>query len=195
MSATAAAKRQLRKLMHQRLAPLPTQTLLDQSSLVLAHLTRLPAYQASRHISIYISMPTGELQTHKLLTHALSQGKCVYVPRCRGQSTMDMVRIRDQQELDALERNRWGIPEPGEEKEMVDPRLLDFVVVPGVAFDREGRRCGHGKGYYDRFLAKADGAVACAVCLEEQVVESVPTDAFDRTPDYVIAPEGIIFKK
>ncbi|KAJ1836093.1 hypothetical protein LPJ73_007664 [Coemansia sp. RSA 2703] len=139
-------------------------------------------------------MDTCELQTRLLLTHALSSGKTVYVPRCR-KETMDMVRIRDQHDLDSLPKNRWGIPEPSEDRESVDPRVLEFVVVPGVAFDKAGNRCGHGRGYYDRFLARTERAVACAVCLREQVVENVPTDAFDRSPDYIISPEGIIFTK
>ncbi|KAJ2784937.1 hypothetical protein GGI15_002091 [Coemansia interrupta] len=130
-------------------------------------------------------MPTGELPTRDLLAHALRSGKSVYVPRCR-QSTMDMVHIRSQAELDALEPNRWGIPEPSGEREPVDPALLDFVVVPGVAFDRVGGRCGHGRGYYDRFLEMAGGAVACAVCLGEQVVEHVPTDTFDSSVFYLL---------
>jgi len=66
----------------------------------------------------------------------------------------------------------------------LDPSLLDLVVVPGRAFDIQGRRLGRGKGYYDRFLPKTT-AYKIGVCFDCQLVESVPTDGFDLPVDKV----------
>lgn len=50
-----------------------------------------------------------------------------------------------------LARNSWDIDEPTHD-EIVDARMLDAVLVPGLCFDRAGHRVGYGKGFYDRFL-------------------------------------------
>ncbi len=53
-----------------------------------------------------------------------------------------------------LTENKWGIPEPViRTQPTIDPTAIDMVLVPLLAFDRQGHRVGYGKGYYDRFLA------------------------------------------
>ncbi|KAJ1913373.1 hypothetical protein LPJ71_002530, partial [Coemansia sp. S17] len=79
-------------------------------------------------------MDSAEAQTYGLVETALAAGKSVYVPRCRGQQ-MDMVRITN---LLGLKPNTWGIPEPSHSEPAVDPNTLDFILVPGVAFDATG---------------------------------------------------------
>ncbi|KAJ2555707.1 hypothetical protein GGF44_002680 [Coemansia sp. RSA 1694] len=136
-------------------------------------------------------MDTCEAQTFALAEHALAAGKSLYVPRCRG-PRMDMVRVADTAALAGLTRNAWGIAEPSDEDPAVDPKILDFVLVPGVAFDVNGNRCGHGRGYYDRYLAMlSPDAVACAICLTEQITDQVPTNEHDIKPHMLITPEGI----
>ena len=63
---------------------------------------------------------------------------------------------------------------------------IDAVLVPGMAFDRDGRRLGRGKGFYDRFLAMLPtSAKKIAVCYPFQIVEQVPTEEHDILMDYV----------
>jgi 5-formyltetrahydrofolate cyclo-ligase len=52
-----------------------------------------------------------------------------------------------------LVKNAWHIDEPAHD-DLVETKLIDMVLVPGVCFDRLGHRVGYGKGFYDRFLAK-----------------------------------------
>lgn len=53
-----------------------------------------------------------------------------------------------------LVENKWGIPEPiTTGLTLIEPSAIDLVLVPLLAFDRQGHRVGYGKGYYDRFLA------------------------------------------
>lgn len=124
-------------------------------------------------------MPTGEIQTDAIVRDAFAAGKQVFVPylhRSPLQSTdtpvrvMDMVGLKNVQDYESLQRDRWGIPsvDPssvherqrilgGPDAHGSEMATLDLILMPGVAFgvdDETGaiRRVGHGKGYYDFFI-------------------------------------------
>ena len=103
--------------------------------------------------------------------------------------------------------NQWGIPEPCEkaakrmENALTESVDLDVLIVPGMAYDRHGRRCGHGGGFYDRYIeklqrARIDQGLAPAtllgICLCEQLVEAVVTAPHDILVDMVVTPSEII---
>lgn len=68
------------------------------------------------------------------------------------------------------------------------PEMLDLVVVPGVAFTREGARLGRGRGYYDRYLSRPGLRAFCiGVCFAHQLVDTLPVEPHDRTMDAVCA--------
>lgn len=151
------------------------------------------------------------------------QRRKVYVPRVtnyEGKGTMDMLRVGGGwSEICGYERNRWSIPEPStEDAKRMENALdgsrrtggesghemcfdMDVVVVPCVAFDSHGRRCGHGGGFYDRFIeelqqkreeAGQKKATLIGVALEEQLVETVVVGKYDTVMDYVVVPTGVI---
>lgn len=95
-----------------------------------------------------------------LCTPLVSEGKMVFVDRRRGEAS---VRV-------------------------VSPAEIAVCVVPGVAFDRAGRRLGRGGGFYDRFLSDpAFRGRTLALALPEQLVDCVPTDPHDCNVDVVVA--------
>ncbi len=67
------------------------------------------------------------------------------------------------------------------------------ILVPGLAFTKEGCRLGRGKGYYDGFLLKAEtwdcNFDACGICFSSQVVESLPVEDHDRRMDAIFASQ------
>lgn len=78
---------------------------------------------------------------------------------------MDMLALANLEDYASLQPDAWGIPSlPSasitsrhnclDETEGTDTAGLDLVVMPGVAFDRQFRRLGHGKGYYDYWLQR-----------------------------------------
>jgi len=68
------------------------------------------------------------------------------------------------------------------------PEMLDLVVVPGVAFTRDGARLGRGRGYYDRYLSRPGLRAFCVgVCFAHQLVDTLPVEPHDRTMDAVCA--------
>jgi 5-formyltetrahydrofolate cyclo-ligase len=69
-----------------------------------------------------------------------------------------------------------------------NPRNIDVVVVPGVAFTADGHRLGQGGGWYDRFLSDVGGeTVTIGVCFAEQVVSVVPQEPHDISVRRVIS--------
>lgn len=107
-------------------------------------------------------MPVGELSTSGIVRDALQRGKSVYIPyihTVEQTSIMDMLALESTDELEALQSDKWGIPSlhprqfPGRRNCLTEDGL-DLIVMPGMAFDEQFRRLGHGKGYYDHFLTR-----------------------------------------
>jgi 5-formyltetrahydrofolate cyclo-ligase len=90
---------------------------------------------------------------------------------------------------DPVTETSFGAKEPARGS-AVDPADIDLVLTPGLAFDRRGYRVGYGKGYYDRFLARAGAkATRLALCFALQVLEDVPTASFDLPVDVIVTEE------
>lgn len=86
----------------------------------------------------------------------------------------------------AMRPDSYGIPSPNPEEDLwVDPKDLDLILVPLVAFDDEGRRLGYGGGYYDNFLPRSQ-AQKIGIALEVQRVPDVPTEEHDLTLAQII---------
>jgi 5-formyltetrahydrofolate cyclo-ligase len=86
-----------------------------------------------------------------------------------------------------LVSGRFGILEPASHCPSVPVNQLDLILVPGVAFDGEGRRLGRGRGFYDRLLAEVEGA-KCGVAFDEQVVAEIPVAPHDVVLDCIVTP-------
>lgn len=118
------------------------------------------------------------------LAHGL--GKNVAVPQILpGAGQMEPVRWLPAIEL---ETGRYGIRQiPVAQRSAVDAAVLDLIVVPCVAIDRQGIRLGMGGGYYDRFLPRlSPNAVVVGVCWHRQLVSELPAEPHDRRLQYVL---------
>ncbi len=120
-----------------------------------------------------------------LICLAQSLGKTVCVPLCGDSGHMAAVVPHD---WESLVSNSFGIEEPKEnEYTVVDPQKIDLVLVPGMAFDSQCNRLGHGQGYYDRFLKRIrPDALKMGVCFETQVYKRIPADDMDIPMDLVV---------
>lgn len=90
-----------------------------------------------------------------------------------------------------LSVNAWGITEP-ETGTAIDPKLLDMILVPLLAFDKKGNRIGYGKGFYDRFLSgcRPDSPKA-GISFFPPVDYITDINSFDIPLDLCITPERI----
>lgn len=178
-----------------------------QSDAVRRRLGDLPAIEKAKGVSVYLNMPRYELITYPSIIDMLFEGKKdVYVPKVTGSRSEDMkmVRVRSVSDVDDFETNAWGIKEPTDAQmsasvDAVENGAVDVVLVPGVAFDARCRRLGHGKGYYDSFIARLRRKraelhlpmpITIGVAFNEQIVDNVPVNENDETLDVVLTPKS-----
>ncbi|MDQ7780584.1 MAG: 5-formyltetrahydrofolate cyclo-ligase [Planctomycetota bacterium] len=171
MDALTVAKRALRARIRPILAAM-SPTARDASSRRIAErVLALPQYRAANSLMSYFPRDD-EVDTLPLMERALAAGKTIALPRtdtASGQLTAHPVPDLTR----GLRPGPFGIPEPGCDAEC-NPCDIDFVLVPGLAFDRTGGRLGRGKGFYDRFLSRQGmRAFLCGLAFEAQMVAEV----------------------
>lgn len=151
-------------------------------------------YKEAKNIFIYISYDS-EINTREIINKAFKDGKKIYVPRTEFETRlMDAVEITS---FDNLIKSSYGILEPSMEVLQVNPNKLDLIVVPGVAFDRNGGRMGYGAGFYDRYFKKINKdnikrIVKLALAYDFQVLEKVPMSVQDVPVDFIITEKEFI---
>lgn len=149
-------------------------------------------YKSSHCIALYYSTPS-EISTLELINASIEAGKKVLLPTYKGK-TMKMVRV-SREEFGKLEANRYGIKQPDFEG-LDESQSVDFVVAPGVAFDSDCNRLGHGGGYYDRwFKSFPTRPYTVGIGFDCQVVEKVHVDEWDVKLDAVVTPSNTFTKK
>lgn len=90
------------------------------------------------------------------------------------------------------ETHRWGFEQPAEGSVEIDPRLIDVALVPGVLFDRQGGRLGHGRGYYDRLLAGLrDDVARVGIVTTGRIVERLPLEPHDIVMTHLGTERGV----
>ncbi|MDE6207664.1 MAG: 5-formyltetrahydrofolate cyclo-ligase [Muribaculaceae bacterium] len=171
-------KEDIRRQVRARKAMLDDAERIAAARRVFARLRRMAAYVMAERVLLYHSLPD-ELSTHEFLARG-AEGKTYYLPRVNG---LDL-------EILPYERTRthlgsFRIEEPDGD-DTVDIDDIDLVIVPAVAYDRDGNRVGRGKGYYDRLLSRSR-AITIGVCYDFQLYDEIDAEDFDIPVDYVIA--------
>ncbi len=183
------AKRDLRRRVIGLRDALDPGTRAAHSRAICRRVADSPEFRRARTVLLFANFGS-EVDTTGLLRTALEAGKRLVLPRVNPKTRA--LELREVRSLtDDLTPGTWGIPEPTPERCAEVPLSnIDFVLVPGVAFDPQLRRLGYGGGYYDRILANvAKGTGAIAIAFAMQVVPEAPADAHDvRVP--VLITEG-----
>lgn len=149
---------------------------------VFSFLEKTAAFLMADRILMYHSLPD-ELSTRKFLDKWHSRKK-FYLPRVNGVN-LDILPYDESR----LELGAFHIEEPTGDN-TVSPEEIELVVVPAVAYDRQGNRLGRGKGFYDRLLATTR-ATKIGVAYEFQIVDEIPCEPHDVKMDMVISQSGI----
>ncbi len=177
-------KAQLRRSLRNDLLEMSSETRRHKSLQACLNLASLPQFQDASTVMMYLSLHY-ELDTAKAIEQAWSLGKTVVVPRIsREPRIMAPVRIESFQ--DEFSVGVSGLRNPV--SQAVTPlEQIDLVVVPGLAFDMQGNRLGHGGGYYDRFLCLPElKARRCGLAFDQQVVPGIPREDHDQGMDFLV---------
>ena len=136
-------------------------------------------FLAAKTVLLYHSL-SDEVNTHQFIEEWCLK-KQLLLPVVVGEE----LELRLFQNMNELKIGSFGIAEPTGPL-FTDYAKIDFVAVPGMAFDRNGHRLGRGKGYYDRLLPKLTNAYKAGICFPYQVVDEVPVEPTDITMDGII---------
>ena len=164
----------------------------ELSRLICQKVVDSAAYRASRVVLYYVDVRS-EVRTRHSLPAALGHHKKIVVPYCVD-GELELFHLEG---MDELALGMYRILEPRAElrslpAKKVDVRELDFILVPGVAFTRDGARMGHGFGYYDKLLgyARAETPLG-ALAFECQLFADLPTESHDIFMDEVVTEKAI----
>ena len=133
-----------------------------------------------------------EVGTLLIIEDALLRGKKVFCPKVIENSVdfkMDFYEIRSTCDLvEGYKSIMEPIDNPDRSFELERPHLKKvLMLVPGVAFDKDGNRIGYGKGYYDAYLKDKPEILTVGVCFSIQLLDEVPFNDSDIRLDYVIS--------
>lgn len=147
-------------------------------------------YKNSETIMCFINF-SNEVSTRNFMERVIADGKRIAVPI----TYPDTYQLKPSilKSLNELEPGFYNILTPKKEFErFIDPSEIDLVIVPGVAFRKDGYRVGYGGGYYDRFLSKIPNTPTIAIGFDIQIVEDLPVDSYDIAVDYIYTEKNII---
>lgn len=161
-------------------------------------------YKRAEIILSYSSIRS-EVETDFLNRTVLEHGKQLYLPKTDFlKKQMHFYPVED---LSLLHEGYQGILEPeeampledlfSEEKENLDGKETSdgrfLMVMPGAGFDENGNRMGYGGGYYDRYLRRyREYLTSLFIAFYEQKMPFIPTESFDRKPDYIMTQRGLL---
>ena len=167
----------------------------DKEAVSIAIMNRfmeLAEYDAARTVMFYVDV-RDEVRTRQALPAALATGKRIVVPYCVD-GELELFWLES---MDELELGMYRILEPKNElrgvvHKRLQPEDLDLIMVPGVAFDKNGGRTGHGKGYYDKLLEHTRPETPLvALAFECQMFDEIPMDHHDIFMDKVVTENNV----
>ena len=173
------SKQKIRQESKARVRAIGAEEKVSRSALIFSRIAALPALQRAKVVALYASLPD-EPQTAEFIEQ-LSHSHRIVLPRVAGED-MDFYPY----EADNIKCGAFGISEP-QSADAISPSEIELIIVPGVAFTRNGKRLGRGKGYYDKYLSREGfRATKIGVCYNEQLAEEIPDEPHDIVMDDVI---------
>jgi 5-formyltetrahydrofolate cyclo-ligase len=180
------AKRRVRNSVRGERDAVPTDIREEKAERLVERFLALPEVRRARTIMLFSSFGS-EVPTGSLIERLHARGVMVALPRIEGEALLPVPYAPG----DPTTRTAFG-PEEPMGGATLDPTSIDVVGVPGVAFDRSGRRIGYGGGYYDRFLRGLPAFTVGLVFGFQVLDEDLPAGRFDLPVDAIVTEEETI---
>ncbi len=181
------SKSDLRQLFLERRDGLEGRERSEASQKIIESVVELDAYQDSTDVGLFYPLEN-EIDLRVLITKTLEAGKKVYLPRVNsGESRLEFCPYTG--DISDLIPGPFGILEPKTRE--IAPEQINFITVPGLAFDLHGHRLGYGAGYYDRFLG-ASPAFSAGVTFDIQTIDILPIAEHDIAVNIVVTETRLI---
>ena len=177
------AKQRMRELLIQKRRMLSAEERTAQSELILSQLEKMTVFREAKTVLLYYPK-NNEVDVLPLFKR-YKRDKVLLLPVTHRNG----MTANPYEGNDKMHRGKVGIPEP------TTPPFegnIDIIIVPAVAFDKQGNRLGRGGGYYDRFLKKQSHATFIGVGYDFQLVDEVPVRKHDQKMHRIILPSQTI---
>jgi 5-formyltetrahydrofolate cyclo-ligase len=182
-------KKKLRKIIQQKLGELSKPQYEHLSYQIAQNLFSSSTWKESNTIGITISkMP--EVDTYQIIRKGWEQNKRIVIPKCY--PIDKSMKFRKLTAFNQLESVYYGLFEPIENETSEVPKEdIELLIIPGLAFTRNGYRLGFGGGYYDRYLMGFTGK-KLSLAFNSQLVQTLPTESHDIPTHQIITEEETI---
>ncbi|WP_051287214.1 5-formyltetrahydrofolate cyclo-ligase [Paenibacillus taiwanensis] len=173
--------------------------------------------QLDHPLTVLAYMPfASELDTRPLLTDLRNKGDHVYIPLTHREDVS--MTWHEWHDHTSMKQGAFGILEPSNVAPLQAESWgkIDVILVPGVAFDRQGGRLGMGAGYYDRFWSQlcevssleaittvelgdehlkkqCSRPVRISLLYNWQLIEAVPMESHDMRVDVLVHEDEIVY--
>ena len=179
-------KEEIRNRINKIRKKMPKETISEKSGKITNTLTNLEEYARSDTVMFYISLDF-EVDTKELIKEELlKKDKTLIIPYLE-ENTINIYKLEN---FSSLKKGNYGILEPIKKEKFNDK--IDLIIVPGVAFDKNGTRLGFGKAYYDEFLKDHKESIKIGLAFEEQIIDHIPIEPHDKSVDMIITDKRII---
>ena len=183
-------KQNLRRQMRATLAAMDPEVAAAKSRRACKSLIALPEFREAGVVMVYLGIPN-EVDATAIVMAAWKADKRTLAPKVTWEHK-HMVALEFHSLDTGLVDTPQGLREPAD-GEPWPAEMIDLIVVPALAYDRQGNRLGRGGGFYDRFLAASGGrAVTCGLAFSEQVVAEVPTGAHDHPVSLLVSDAEVL---
>ena len=177
------AKQRIRELLIQKRRMMSAEERTTQSALILSQLEKMTVFQEAKTVLLYYPK-NNEVDVLPLFKR-YKRDKVLLLPVTHRRG----MTANPYEGNDKMHRGKVGIPEPTTPPYEGE---IDLIIVPAVAFDKQGNRLGRGGGYYDRFLKKQSHATFIGVGYDFQLVDEVPVRQHDQKMHRIILPSQTI---
>ena len=184
-------KKTIRKDLIGKRDSLNTNVWIENSNIIQRNIMRSELYNSADCILCYADFH-GEVGTLTIIENALMSGKHIFLPKVVENFIEARMEFYEVFSTNELIGGYKGIMEPTGNVERVfdyeaykDKNVL--MLVPGVAFSKDGYRLGYGKGYYDHYLCDKPNILKCGLCFSMQIIDDLPVNENDVKMDMIIS--------